>query len=195
MKRQRGRNRNKKSGGNSTNPNRSWDSNGPEVKVRGNAQTVFERYQQLARDAQSSGNRVRAENLLQHAEHYLRLNAELQAAAEKAREERDARRDKERAERGDGGRGDSDGDDNRGRNRRRRRDGDDDAGEGNRASDASDDTSDDTEDSGRRRRAPRKKDDTTADGLETITPEGDSEGGSTRRRRAPKREESVDAAE
>ncbi|MDI9636415.1 DUF4167 domain-containing protein [Geitlerinema splendidum] len=50
MKRQRGRNR-KPGGnqGNTTNPNRSWDSQGPEgIKVRGNAQTVYERYQQLA---------------------------------------------------------------------------------------------------------------------------------------------------
>ena len=56
MKRQRGRNRNKAgaSNANSANPNRSWDSQGPEnIKVRGNAQTVYERYQQLARDASS----------------------------------------------------------------------------------------------------------------------------------------------
>ena len=59
MKRQRGRNRKPGGGGNNanaTNPNRSWDSQGPEnIKVRGNAQTVYERYMQLARDAASSG--------------------------------------------------------------------------------------------------------------------------------------------
>ena len=56
MKRQRGRNRKPGSSGggnnnaNATNPNRSWDSQGPEnIKVRGNAQTVYERYMQLAR--------------------------------------------------------------------------------------------------------------------------------------------------
>src|SRR5690606_41681806 len=75
MKRQRGRNRKPGGGGNqnSTNPNRSWDSAGPEgIKVRGNAQTVYERYQQLARDAFSAGDRVLAENYLQHGEHYFR---------------------------------------------------------------------------------------------------------------------------
>ena len=81
MKRQRGRNR--KSGGgqnqNAANPNRSWDSQGPEnIKVRGNAQTVYERYQQLARDAASSGDRVLAENYHQHAEHYFRVLRALQ---------------------------------------------------------------------------------------------------------------------
>ena len=76
MKRQRGRNRKGGGGGGGqpNNPNRAFDSNGPEgIKVRGNAQHVYERYQQLARDAASSGDRVLAENYLQHAEHYFRL--------------------------------------------------------------------------------------------------------------------------
>ncbi len=51
----------------------SYDSNGPEVKVRGNASQVHEKYQSLARDAVASGDRVAAENYLQHAEHYYRL--------------------------------------------------------------------------------------------------------------------------
>jgi hypothetical protein len=56
------------------NANRAFDSNGPEgVKVRGAAQSVYEKYQQLARDATSSGDRVLAENYLQHAEHYFRV--------------------------------------------------------------------------------------------------------------------------
>jgi hypothetical protein len=81
MKRQRGRNR--KPGGannaNNANPNRSWDSQGPEnIKVRGNAQTVYERYMQLARDASSAGDRVLAENYTQHAEHYFRVLRALQ---------------------------------------------------------------------------------------------------------------------
>lgn len=75
MKRQRGRNRGG-GGGNKPqqqNANRAFDSNGPEgVKVRGAAQGVFEKYQQLARDASSAGDRVLAENYLQHAEHYFR---------------------------------------------------------------------------------------------------------------------------
>jgi hypothetical protein len=75
MKRQRGRNRGGGGGNKPTqNANRAFDSNGPDgVKVRGNAQHVFEKYQQLARDATSAGDRVLAENYLQHAEHYFRL--------------------------------------------------------------------------------------------------------------------------
>lgn len=77
MKRQRGRNRGGGgSGGNkpTQNANRAFDSNGPDgVKVRGNAQHVFEKYQQLARDANAAGDRVLGENYLQHAEHYFRL--------------------------------------------------------------------------------------------------------------------------
>ncbi len=83
MKRQRGRNRGPgggSGGGNNSggkqqhNANRAFDSNGPEgIKVRGAAQGVFEKYQQLARDAATGGDRVLAENYLQHAEHYYRV--------------------------------------------------------------------------------------------------------------------------
>jgi len=75
MKRQRGRNRNKNNNrhNNQTNYNRSMDSQGPDVKVRGNASTIYEKYTALARDAKMGGSRVKAENLLQHAEHYLRV--------------------------------------------------------------------------------------------------------------------------
>ncbi|HEY9234659.1 MAG TPA: DUF4167 domain-containing protein, partial [Phenylobacterium sp.] len=74
MKRQRGRNRGGGGKPQQQNANRAFDSNGPDgVKVRGNAQHVFEKYQQLARDASSSGDRVLAENYLQHAEHYFRV--------------------------------------------------------------------------------------------------------------------------
>ena len=74
MKRQRGRNRGGGGGKpQQQNANRAFDSNGPEgVKVRGAAQHVYEKYQQLARDAASAGDRVLAENYLQHAEHYFR---------------------------------------------------------------------------------------------------------------------------
>jgi hypothetical protein len=51
----------------------TFDSNGPSVKIRGNAYQVFERYVALAREAQASGDRVAAENLYQHAEHYFRV--------------------------------------------------------------------------------------------------------------------------
>jgi hypothetical protein len=86
MKRQRGRNR---SGGPSSggggggkpqqNANRAFESNGPDnLKIRGHAQHVYEKYQQLARDAMSAGDRVLGENFLQHAEHYFRLIRTLQ---------------------------------------------------------------------------------------------------------------------
>jgi hypothetical protein len=51
----------------------TFESNGPSVKIRGNAYQVFERYIALAREAQTSGDRIGAENLYQHAEHYFRI--------------------------------------------------------------------------------------------------------------------------
>jgi len=80
MKRQRSRGRGSSGGGGGGggkpghNVNRAFDSNGPDgVKIRGAAQHVFEKYQQLARDAASGGDRVLAENYMQHAEHYFRV--------------------------------------------------------------------------------------------------------------------------
>lgn len=81
----RGRNNNNNNNNNNQNrkgPNpltRSYESNGPDVKIRGSAQQIAEKYMQLARDAQSSGDRVMAENYLQHAEHYNRIIAAAQA--------------------------------------------------------------------------------------------------------------------
>src|SRR5215217_964458 len=73
-RRMRGRNRSK-----GPNPlTRSYESNGPDVKIRGTAQHIAEKYSQLARDAQVSGDPVAAENYLQHAEHYLRIIAAAQ---------------------------------------------------------------------------------------------------------------------
>jgi len=91
------------------------DSQGPGVKVRGNASTIYEKYTALARDAKMGGSRVNAENLLQHAEHYLRLMNEQEAQkriAQEAREKADAERAARRAERGETD-GEDDGDDNR----------------------------------------------------------------------------------
>ena len=63
------------------NRNHVFDSNGPDVRVRGTAQQLFEKYLQLGRDATSGGDRVMAESYFQHAEHYFRiLNAMNQAA-------------------------------------------------------------------------------------------------------------------
>ena len=58
---------------------RSYDSRGPDVRIRGTALHVAERYLQLARDANTASNPVAAENYLQHAEHYFRLMAAAQA--------------------------------------------------------------------------------------------------------------------
>ena len=58
--------------------NRVFDSSGPEGKVRGTPQQIIDKYNQLARDAQLSNDRVAAENFQQHAEHYLRMLAEAQ---------------------------------------------------------------------------------------------------------------------
>lgn len=89
-KRGRGRGNNGGGGGNNNNNNnfnrkgsnpltRTYDSSGPDVKIRGTAQHIAEKYATLARDAQSSGDRVMAENYLQHAEHYNRIIASAQA--------------------------------------------------------------------------------------------------------------------
>ena len=66
--------------------NRSYESNGPDVKIRGTAAHVCEKYQQLARDALSAGDRVTAENYFQHAEHYYRLLMAAQAGQEPNRQ-------------------------------------------------------------------------------------------------------------
>jgi len=86
------RGRNNGGGGNNNNNNnnnnnrrgpnpltRNYESNGPDVKIRGSAQQIAEKYATLARDAHSSGDRVMAENYLQHAEHYNRIIAAAQA--------------------------------------------------------------------------------------------------------------------
>lgn len=83
-KRMRGRNNNNN---NRKGPNpltRSYESNGPDVKIRGTAHHIGEKYLQLARDAQSSGDPVMAESYLQHAEHYFRLIAAAQLAQQQA---------------------------------------------------------------------------------------------------------------
>ena len=58
--------------------NRNFESNGPDVKIRGNAGHIAEKYQNLARDALSNGDTVMAENYYQHAEHYNRIVAAAQ---------------------------------------------------------------------------------------------------------------------
>jgi len=84
-KRMRGRSNNNNNNSNNNNNRRShnpltrvYESNGPDVKIRGTANHVAEKYLQLARDAHTSGDPVSAENYFQHAEHYFRLIAAAQ---------------------------------------------------------------------------------------------------------------------
>jgi len=64
---------NRQGGGRPPHRTQSFDSSGPSVKIRGNAYQVFERYIAMAREAASAGDRIAAENLYQHAEHYYRI--------------------------------------------------------------------------------------------------------------------------
>ncbi len=77
--------------------NRVFDSSGPEGKVRGTPQQIIDKYNQLARDAQLSNDRVAAENFQQHAEHYLRLLAE----AQREQQERQAQQQQQQQRRQD----------------------------------------------------------------------------------------------
>jgi hypothetical protein len=79
--RNRNNNNNNRNDGNRRGQNpmtRVFESNGPDIKIRGTASHVAEKYVQLARDARSSGDPVAAENYYQHAEHYFRLIAAAQ---------------------------------------------------------------------------------------------------------------------
>lgn len=73
VRRMRNRNNGRKHSNNMPNRSNTFESNGPEVKIRGSAQQVLEKYLMLARDAYSSGDRVQSENYFQHAEHYYRV--------------------------------------------------------------------------------------------------------------------------
>jgi len=163
MKRQRGRSR--KSGGGGG--NRVYESNGPDVKVRGAANTVYDKYIQLARDAASSGDRVKAENYLQHAEHYFRI----MAAQEEAKRERNEQRQQQQQSRDNqNNRG---GDKPRGDDRRNGKGGDD------AANARSDDKPQDQtgEDKPKSRGRPRKSSNGSGDsssGMDVVTPEGDA---------------------
>lgn len=90
--RMRGRGNGRK-GGNSR--NQSFESNGPEVKVRGNAQQVVEKYLTLARDASSAGDRINAESYYQFAEHYYRV---MNAANEQQRQQQQQQQQNAEAE-------------------------------------------------------------------------------------------------
>jgi hypothetical protein len=187
MKRQRGRGR--KPGNNS---NRNFESNGPDVKVRGSASHIYDKYMQLARDATSSGDRVMAEAYYQHAEHYLRI---VQANQPKQRDDQNQSGEQQHDQRGDNrthddraeasnrgedqGRSDrSEGEDGSGRNRNRR-------GRGrNRSDDQTQSGSDD----------PLQVVDPEAGGDDQPSAEGESEAPKRRRGRPRKSEAGADHA-
>lgn len=81
------------------NRNHVFDSHGPDVRVRGTAQQLFEKYLQLGRDATGSGDRVAAEAYFQHAEHYFRIMNAMAQAAQQSQIER-AERQASRQQRG-----------------------------------------------------------------------------------------------
>ncbi len=87
-----GRNNNNNNSGNKRNVNpkvQTFDSNGPSVRVRGNAFQISDKYTSLARDASSSGDHVLAESYLQHAEHYQRFINEYNDRMEKQNAQRE----------------------------------------------------------------------------------------------------------
>ncbi len=99
----------------------TFDSNGPEVRIRGNAHQVLEKYQNLARDAHTNGDRVLAESYYQFAEHYYRIVHESTDP-----ESPGSQRSHQREERDDGGRNEAEETENENRseqsNNRRRGD-------------------------------------------------------------------------
>lgn len=76
------------------NRNHVFDSNGPEMRVRGTAQQLFEKYLQLGRDATGAGDRILAEAYFQHAEHYFRIINAMSQAAQQSQAERQERHQK-----------------------------------------------------------------------------------------------------
>lgn len=84
-RRNRNRNNNTNNSGRHNNNQNSrtkvYDSNGPDVRIRGTAHQVAEKYLTLAKDATSMGDRMVAENYFQHAEHYIRIINELSGDA------------------------------------------------------------------------------------------------------------------
>jgi hypothetical protein len=82
-RRPRGRTNSKQQGGGGPSRTHTFDSNGPDGRVRGNARQVYEKYLTLARDATTAGDRIAAEVYHQYAEHYYRIlgeSGELQAS-------------------------------------------------------------------------------------------------------------------
>ena len=77
---------------------KSFESNGPDGKIRGTALSIAEKYIQASRDAAAAGDRVKAENLLQHAEHYNRIVAAAQAQLQPQQREQENRNEPDTSE-------------------------------------------------------------------------------------------------
>lgn len=186
------RKRRRRSGGNNNNnpnPNRHYESNGPDVRIRGSAQQILDKYMQYARDAQTAGDRVKAEALFQHAEHYARIVAVFEKQKEEARLEREAREAAKAEERAQ-------------REAERAEKGEDETTEGGEAADdaetveASADGSEDAPKPRRRSRKPRE--DAGEDAAETDSVDAaDDDGEKPRRRRsyARKADAAIEAVE
>ncbi|MBK1661353.1 hypothetical protein CKO45_24390 [Paracraurococcus ruber] len=84
------------------NRNHVFDSNGPDMRLRGTAQQLFEKYLQLGRDATSSGDRVMAEGYFQHAEHYFRILNAMNQAQQQRDGQHQPRRFQQSSDPGDG---------------------------------------------------------------------------------------------
>lgn len=91
------------SGGVPLNRNHVFDSNGPDIRVRGTAQQLFEKYLQLGRDATSAGDRVLGEGYFQHAEHYFRIVTAMNQAAAQHHQQQAAQQRRVSAEDATGG--------------------------------------------------------------------------------------------
>lgn len=75
-----------------------YDSNGPDVRIRGTAHQVLEKYLALAKDARSTGDLIMAENYMQHAEHYQRIiNSFNEGASEGGAQKQNAKKMNENA--------------------------------------------------------------------------------------------------
>lgn len=96
-RRQRGRHNGRKQN-NAPNRSQVFDSNGPEVRIRGTAHQIVEKYAALAKDAASSGDHTLSENYKQHAEHYQRMICEWDEMDRIRNEKKQAEREKREAE-------------------------------------------------------------------------------------------------
>ena len=186
------RKRRRRSVGNNNNnpkPNRHYESNGPDVRIRGSAQQILDKYLQYARDAQTAGDRVKAEALFQHAEHYARIVAVFEKQKEEARLEREAREAAKAEERAQ-------------RDAERAAQGGDETTEGGEAADGAETveaSADGSEDAVKPRRRSRKpREDAGEDAAETDSIEAADDGGEKPKRRrsyARKADAPVEAVE